>query len=191
MANIKIKFDYRKQKNYTNESILKGILHHTTYNSVGKSQSNLEIYDELDPSLFYNVPKILKFNIEKACNWIQRNSHNSSQKACAKYVRLAIEEGFHDPKSTEGHPTSAWHYMYFLPKIGFRHIGDSSNYYKFKNNEPYNPVPGDIAVYMKNGNPNEHGHICMWTGIQWCSDFKQDNMIVYNRTPYARIFRYG
>ena len=123
------------------------------------------------------------FNIENACNWLQTNSAGQSQHVCAKYVRLALEAGGLD---TSKRPDWAWKYINYLPTIGFELVGKINK----SNTSGYTPEPGDIAVYMKGDNPNVPGHICMYTGRQWCSDFKQNSMIVYTSTPEAYVFRY-
>ena len=46
---------------------------------------------------------------------------------------------------------------------------------------------GEIAV-MSHG---KYGHICMWNGRQWISDFKQNNMWPYSGNGVCRIFRYN
>lgn len=136
----------------------------------------------LEPGLFKKNPR--GWNIRAACEWINKNSKFISQHACAKFVRKAIEAG---GIPTNGRPNWAWEYINYLPTIGFKFLR------KVKKAEMKNfkPEPGDIAVYQKNGNPNVPGHICMWTGKQWCSDFKQQNMIVYGHTDEAYLFRFS
>jgi hypothetical protein len=138
---------------------------------------------EIPDEIFKKNPN--GYNIKNACNWLQRNSQKGSCHCCARFVRMAIEKGFNDPNSTNGRPTWAWKYINYLPKIGFKlilhHIKDQTN---------YTPEPGDIAVYKCGGRTDVPGHICMWTGIQWCSDFKQKNMYVYSSTREADIFRF-
>ena len=152
---------------------------------IGKAFSNVvssarEVIDNLNVGIFKRNPK--GWNIQQACNWIHNNSKPTSQHVCAKFVRMAIEAG---GISTSGRPNWAWKYINYLPSIGFKFLC------KAKRNDPnYKPEPGDIAVYMKNGDRNVPGHICMWTGKNWCSDFKQNNMIVYSGTPEAYIFRF-
>lgn len=148
--------------------------------SKGKGTKERERWSVLDFGLFKKNPK--KWNIKKACEWIHNNSLNASSHSCAAYVRKAIEAG---GLSTAGRPNWAWKYIDFLPKIGFRYISTVK-----KNSKDYKPEPGDIAVYQKNGDPNVPGHICMWSGKEWCSDFKQRNMIVYSGTSEAHIFRF-
>lgn len=166
---------------YTHESLIKGIVNSSIWgnNIDGNNENDGENPNvSLDSSLFKRNPN--GWNIKKACEWLQSNSHSSSTHRCAKYVRMAIEAG---GISTEGRPLWAWKYINFLPKIGFKHIGTYSQ-------NGYTPEPGDIAVYLKGNDKNVPGHICMWTGIQWCSDFKQQNMIVYKNTKEAYIFRF-
>lgn len=110
------------------------------------------------------------YDIDKAINWLNSNAHESWKDAkgeCAKYIRLALEAG---GLSTKGHPVAAWEYSTFLPKLGFIKV-NTTNYLK-----------GDIAVIQgysggksdpKTGIP--YGHIQMYNGSIWISDFKQYN----------------
>ena len=174
-------YEDRFGKAYSHDSIIKGIMRTTNFGNFKKSTRtpvNDTVNVELDPSLFKRNPN--GWNVKAACQWIQSHSHSGSQYACAKYVRMAIEAG---GLSTAGRPTWAWKYINYLPTIGFKHIGN------FKE-RGYTPEPGDIAVYTKGGDKSVPGHICMWTGVQWCSDFRQNNMIVYSSTKEAYVFRF-
>ena len=166
---------------YSHNTLLKGIMQTSKFGDFKKSSSiyskNDTLNINLDPSLFKRNPN--GWNIQAACQWLITHSHASTQHACAKYVRQAIEAG---GISTAGRPTWAWKYINYLPTIGFKYMGNFQNGFKGE--------PGDIAVYMKNGNPNVPGHICMWTGVQWCSDFRQNSMIVYGGTKEAKVFRF-
>ena len=128
-----------------------------------------------------------KFDIDIACDWITKHSAAASLHSCAKYVRMAIEAGFRDPNATHGRPNWAWKYIDYLPTIGFKFLRmvhrDTLNTYK--------PEKGDIAVYLQNNSKNVPGHICMYTGQKWISDFKQNNMFVYRATNEAYIFRFN
>ena len=187
------KFDLMKDEEgrlYSNESILRGILRHTFLNAVQSpsgdpNDPNAQRYvDNLDPGLF--TKNVNGWDIQKACNWIHTHAANSSMHECARYVRMGIEAG---GISTEGRPRYAWKYIYYLPKIGFKFIDKVDNSYKGEHG-PYKPEPGDIAVYTKGGDKSVPGHICMWTGSEWASDFRQRSMIVYNNTPQAYVFRF-
>ena len=37
----------------------------------------------------------------------------------------------------------------------------------------------------------KHGHICMWNGSQWISDFFQNNMWVYSGDGTCYLYRYN
>lgn len=108
-----------------------------------------------------------------------------SKGRCAAAVRQFIEAG---GISTAGRPVSAYQYKAYLPSIGFNCVATifgraeqaawSNTYGK----------PGDIAV-MDHG---EHGHICMWNGREWVSDFFQGNrMWVYSGDGACYVFRYN
>lgn len=191
-SNYELLFDNEKKLYYTNESILRGILKHTFLNAARSSSSvnnentpgQLIYVDNLDPGMF--TKNVNGWNIQKACNWMHNHAANSSMHSCAKYVRMGIEAG---GISTNGRPNWTWKYINYLPTIGFKFIDKVDRSYQGEKG-PYKPQPGDIAVYTKGGNKNVPGHICMWTGAEWASDFRQRNMIVYSNTQQAYIFRF-
>lgn len=169
---------------YTNDSFLTGIYRFVEFKESGYSydeNGNLVDSTPLNPGMFKASPN--GWNIYNACNWLHTHAGTKSQHACAKYVRMAIEAG---GVSTAGRPTWAWKYIDYLPNIGFKFLTKVSR----DQMGSFSAQPGDIAVYQKGGNPSVPGHICMWTGVQWTSDFKQNNMIVYGNTPSAYIFRF-
>lgn len=133
------------------------------------------------------------WNVEAACSWIQNNSYPCYIKGkcghCAKWVRTAIEVG---GISTAGRPMNAKDYVNFLPRIGFRHYKTIKYNGALARLMQNDILPGDIAVYIKPSNPSSPGHICMFTGKQWCSDFKQNSMWVYGgQCGLAYIFRFA
>ena len=182
---IELKLDKEKDQYYSNESILRGLINHTFLNAskTGIAEDDSPVAS-LDPGLFEKNPN--GWDIQKACNWIHNSAATSSMHACAKYVRMAIEAG---GLSTNGRPTWAWKYISYLPKIGFKFLDKVDNYYQGEKGR-YNPKPGDIAVYTKGNDTKVPGHICMWTGAEWASDFRQNNMIVYGNTSKAYVFRF-
>lgn len=102
-----------------------------------------------------------KFDIEKAVEALNSNASANSLGKCAKYVRMAINAG---GVATPGNPVSAKDYNGYLEKVGFKQVS-TSTYEK-----------GDIAVFeafQGDKKYHEHGHIQMWNGSQWVSDFKQ------------------
>lgn len=165
-------------KKYTKDGLIDGIKRFTQFNSC----SDLSLDNSgspLNPGVFKRNPD--GWDIKKACTWLHQRSGSSSQHVCAKFVRMAIEAG---GISTTGRPDWAWKYIKYLPTIGFKLEKI------VKKGDNFSPEPGDIAVYQKNGDPNVPGHICMWTGAEWASDFKQSGMIVYSLTNSAYVFRF-
>lgn len=186
-------FDEKVGKYYINEGLLQGIKNNTYFSGGDTSyyDPSNTIQTNLSPEAFKR--NVDGYNIRSACEWLHSHSGRSSQHACAKFVRSAIDVGFGtNPNSNsytgaKGRPNWAWKYINFLPKIGFKFIGKISR----NQQASFRPEPGDIAVYQNAGNPNVPGHICMWTSAGWESDFKQNNMIVYSRTNEAYVFRFA
>lgn len=115
---------------------------------------------------------IKKYNVDEAVSKLNGNVASKSLGKCAKYVRIAIEAG---GLSTEGRPVSAKNYDKFLPKLGFTEITTTN----------YTPLKGDISV-IQSIEGYIHGHICMYDGSQWVSDFKQRTMMpgsAYRKNP--------
>lgn len=72
----------------------------------------------------------------------------------------------------------AWMYKYVLPLHKFESVSKDG----------YQPEKGDIVVF--NRTPNHFwGHIAMYDGKQWVSDFKQKSMFVYKYNKGYSIFR--
>lgn len=124
------------------------------------------------------------WNVAASIQWLINNSVSSTLHKCANYVRQALEAG---GISTAGRPQYAKDYATYLPTIGFNNIGSIHGAAKQKEWSKTNAKPGDIAVM----NHDVAGHICMWTGNQWVSDFKQNNMWVYGGDGTCSIFRYN
>jgi len=103
------------------------------------------------------------YNVDKAVEYLENNANPSSTGYCARSVRKALEAG---GLNTEGHPSSAKDYTPFLKNKGFQII----------DNKNYEPQKGDIAVisaFIGETKTHPYGHIQMYTGNQWISDFKQ------------------
>lgn len=105
-----------------------------------------------------------EWNPELAAEYATRNAEKRSAGLCAYYVRKAINAG--------GVPLfkcgSAWHYKYVLPVLNFHQVGKQAE-----------REVGDIVVFQPIGG-RKFGHIAMWNGKQWVSDFKQRNFIVHS-----------
>ena len=125
----------------------------------------------------------MAWDINKAIYALNRNAAGSAQHLCARYVRMAIEAG---GISTAGRPGSAYQYQWYLPKIGFNKITQITGRSEQSSWSSSNAKAGDIAV-MEHG---QHGHICMWNGSRWVSDFFQNNMWVYSGNGTCYLYRY-
>lgn len=123
------------------------------------------------------------FDAGKAANWISNNAQGKSVGQCAKYVRMALEAG---GLNTNGRPVSAYLYKAYLPSIGFEFIGSVTGTQNQLQWTSSHAQQGDVAV-MDHG---KHGHICLWTGKEWISDFRQRNMWVYPGDGTCHVFRY-
>ena len=101
---------------------------------------------------------------EEAARYATEHAEKKSVGMCALYVRNAIIAG--------GIPLylcgDAWSYKYMLPILNFHQVGKKSE-----------PEIGDIVVFQPIGG-RKYGHIAIWNGKQWVSDFKQRNLIVHS-----------
>jgi len=93
----------------------------------------------------------------KSVAYLNEHARSLSVGRCAEYVRRAVEAG----DVTLSRHSSAKDYGSSLTMAGFRPISQSAAY-----------MPGDVAVIQPiHGHP--HGHMTMYNGIIWVSDFKQ------------------
>lgn len=122
------------------------------------------------------------WNIKDSLEYLNRNAKSKSIGKCAAYVRKAIEAG---GLSTEGRPVAACMYKDFLPKIGFNEIAEVTGKIKQQEWTHKNAKPGDIAV-MSHG---KYGHICMYNGKCWVSDYVQTGMWAYRGDGTCKIYR--
>lgn len=94
-------------------------------------------------------------------------AHAKSTEKCALYVRRALQRAGYNNFTPQA---SAYMYANVMPKIGFTKISKKN----------YTPATGDVIVWNKKpGNP--HGHIQIYNGTQWVSDFKQSSMYIYGQ----------
>lgn len=94
-----------------------------------------------------------------AANHVRQHAQSQSGGNCAKFVRKAIEAGGISVTPTQ----SAKDYGYSLRQAGFIELEDASS-----------PRRGDVIVIQPiPGHP--HGHMAMFDGSQWISDFVQNN----------------
>jgi type VI secretion system secreted protein VgrG len=100
-------------------------------------------------------------NINDAVAHLESHAEAASKAKCAKYVREAIAAG---GLSLTGYPLYAKNYGPTLVGAGFVALTSET------------AVKGDIAVIQNHAGGHVAGHICMYSGTQWISDFKQRDM---------------
>jgi hypothetical protein len=99
-------------------------------------------------------------DIDKAVHHLRDKAESHSTSRCAKYVRLALAAGGID---VEPHPGVAKEYGSVLRKFKFTEVPQ----------QHYDPEPGDIVVIQPCDGGNSAGHIQMYSGAEWISDFRQ------------------
>lgn len=104
------------------------------------------------------------WDAEEAARYATENAAKKSVGLCAMYVRKAMVAGG-IPLYQGG---NAWHYKYLLPILGFEEIDKKEE-----------KMIGDIVVFQPIGK-RRFGHIAIWNGKQWVSDFKQRSIIVHS-----------
>lgn len=102
------------------------------------------------------------WDIDKMVQTLIKNAGTASKGQCAKYVRMAMQAGDLKKKFISG-LASAYMYADALPRMGWGAIGNVKSVQAKK---------GDIVVFPQYGK-SKHGHIAMFTGSQWISDFVQ------------------
>ena len=101
---------------------------------------------------------------EAAAKYATEHAEKKSIGLCAMYVRKAMIAGG-IPLYKGG---NAWHYKYLLPILGFEEVDKKEK-----------KMVGDIVVFQPIGK-RWFGHIAIWNGKQWVSDFKQRSIIVHS-----------
>lgn len=99
-----------------------------------------------------------KFNKQKAVEYATQHAAPRSRCMCAWYVMRSLQKG--------GCPLGiypAYAYRDILPKMGYQQI------------DPKNVEIGDICVMSQNSG-SRFGHIAIYNGKQWVSDYRQSNL---------------
>lgn len=119
--------------------------------------------------------KNYSYDIDKAVMHVETQALSKSHTCCAWFVMRAMNSG--------GCPIGilpAFAYSKVLPWYGFKLVKTSTY------------QTGDIIVFPAT-EKHVFGHIAMWNGEQWISDFKQKSMFpakAYRKCQY-QIFRYS
>ena len=121
------------------------------------------------------------FDAEKATAHLTEHGRDKSIHCCAWYTMRALQTG--------GCPaiilTAQW-YKYYMPIVKFEEIPTKG----------YIPKKGDVVVFDRPAGKTWKkisqwwGHVAMYNGKQWISDFKQKNMNPYRKDVPYRVYRY-
>ncbi|MBV9883330.1 MAG: peptidoglycan-binding protein [Sphingomonadaceae bacterium] len=103
-------------------------------------------------------------DVDAALQWLRDNVAAKSQGHCAKAIRLGLEAG---GVSINPHPLNAREYGPYLLKYEFTEVAATE----------VSAQKGDIAVIQPHSGGNPAGHITMYDGATWWSDFKQRTML--------------
>jgi len=114
----------------------------------------------------FKQQKAKKYDIEKAVEHLNKQAKSKSIERCALYVRQAINAG--GIFGLNGHAMTYYNEKK-LEIAGFTKIGDDINSIELKK--------GDIVAFAA-VKGHSYGHIAMWNGEQWVSDFKQKSFWV-------------
>lgn len=133
----------------------------------GKSAQGEKGIGEASPT----EPEKSDYDIDKAVKFIEDHAKEKSIGRCAEYVRLAIEAG--GIPIPEPRPHDAKDYGPKLTEMGFTKV-DTQNYQAMK---------GDIAV-LQPPSGQKSGHLQMFNGEIWVSDFRQVRPGIYPGPQY-------
>ena len=108
-----------------------------------------------------------------AAAYARKKGLSSSSSYCAKYVRLALQNGGGYKFDGVG-SAYQYHTQGVLTKAGFVQIHAGTKW-----------QVGDVIVY-RNSQKRQHGHIQIWDGRNWISDFIQQSWLIYGgENPFS------
>ena len=102
-------------------------------------------------------------DLDAAIKHLKDNAQPKSLGYCARYVRQAINAG---GLILSSQPGSAKNYGTPLTAAGYTALPAAN----------YVPAKGDVFVMQQTSVEQQHGHIAMFDGTIWISDFKQRDM---------------
>lgn len=103
----------------------------------------------------------MAWNKHAAALHARQNAGTSSQKRCGEYTRKAIRAGGVDI----GNAPTAKDYGSNLERAGFRVLGQGETLQE-----------GDVVVIQPYAGGNPAGHMAIYDGTAWYSDFRQRDM---------------
>ncbi len=133
-----------------------------------------------------NIAGSADWNFDKVADTVVRNRKEKSKGKCAEHVRMGLIEGDLKGKIKKmfgGRLGHAYEYLTNLPKLGFNAV------FRGTSLKGFTPMKGDVAVFDRKtygqDKPNEggwlYGHVCVWTGSNWVSDFVQTTVYPHSR----------
>lgn len=115
-------------------------------------------------------------DIDKAVKHLDDNAEDESQGYCATYVHEAISAG--GVRIIPPKPAYAKNYGPTLEAAGFARIPVDN----------YVPQKGDVILIQNYPGGNIAGHMEMYNGTSWVSDFKQKSIHgIYPGSTYAKL----
>ena len=104
-------------------------------------------------------------DVDKAVKHANREAEDNSIRKCAKYVRQALEAGgVYIPNN----PELAKDYGPHLEKAGFHRLSPRPR-------PDYDAQKGDVVVIQSHPEVSRAGHIAIFNGKHWVSDFVQEH----------------
>ena len=120
------------------------------------------------------------FDPDGAADYATAHARKKSKSWCAGYVMQAMVLGSKCPMGL----LPAYAYAQTLPQMGFEEVATEKN-------KDFKPTKGDIVV-LPNNELHPFGHIAIFNGEQWVSDFKQNGIYpsrAYKKTAKYQVFR--
>lgn len=125
-------------------------------------------------------------NFEKAALIASGRASWTSQGECAKAVRMSLESAGYRLPSGLSHRSA---YMYGSRENGGNGLLNSMGFDEIDPAAHKNPMMGDVVVFGPTAK-HPHGHIAMYDGKQWVSDFKQHDINPYRDRKSAGKMSY-
>lgn len=121
---------------------------------------------------------VYKYDNDKTVEYVKAHKENKSRCQCAWYCMKAIRKG----GCYNCYIYPAYAYNKILPQLGFTEISTVN----------YVPKRGDVSVLPRNRS-SSFGHIAIYDGNKWISDYEQNNGIfpgrAYRENGKFQIFR--
>ncbi|WP_312047224.1 hypothetical protein [Erwinia sp.] len=112
----------------------------------------------------------MSWDKQDAVTYLRSHALGKSHSECARYTRQAIEAGGIKLERTH----HAKDYGHILIRAGFRELLPATIL-----------LPGDVAIIQPYEGGNPSGHMTMYDGTKWISDFVQRDM--YPGPGYRRL----